>query len=168
MHLDGSMFDAGNTYWGMTSSFSGWQSTFDWGHYETSIRRDDVLPTTSISDGTSYIADDGGSDKEEEDRQFRAYSPPAHMHNVNLSADNASEFPDLPYRKCDRTSSSLDSGELEVAKEFTNKDSFLVALKQHSIANGINYNVVKSKSNKFEVKCAVQDDTCSWKIMASI
>ncbi|PPS00657.1 hypothetical protein GOBAR_AA20008 [Gossypium barbadense] len=109
-----------------------------------------------------------GSDDEEEDLQFRAYSPPAHMYNIDLSQDDALEFPNLPHRRCDRTSSSLDLGELEVGKEFSNKDSFLGALKQHSIMNGVNYNVVKSKSNKFEAKCAVQDGTCLWKIMASL
>ncbi|KAH1091652.1 hypothetical protein J1N35_018909 [Gossypium stocksii] len=179
MHLGGSMFDARNTYWGMTSTSSGWQSTSDWGHYETSTRRDDVLLTTSSGEGTSYVTDDehvptepkdveGGSDEEKEDLRFRAYLPPAHMHNVDLSADDALEFPDLQHRRCDRTSSSLYWGELEVSKEFSNKDSFLGALKQHSITNGVNYNVVKSKSNKFEAKCAVQYGTCSWKIMASV
>ncbi|KAK5771422.1 hypothetical protein PVK06_047625 [Gossypium arboreum] len=64
MHLSGSMFDAGNTYWGMTSTSSGWQSTFDWRHCETTIRRDDVLPTMSTSEGTFYVVHDDGSDNE--------------------------------------------------------------------------------------------------------
>ncbi|MFQ6640185.1 hypothetical protein Gotur_015311, partial [Gossypium turneri] len=137
-------------------------------HLETSTRRDDVLPTTSTGEGTSYVTDDSGlddesdvdppqepdpdsvevvlfselepvptesedgeegSDGEKEDPRFTAYSAPAHMHNVNLSADDALEFPDLPHRRCDRTSLSLDSGELEVGKEFSSKDSFLGALK---------------------------------------
>ena len=34
--------------------------------------------------------------------------------------------------------------------------------------NGVNYNVVKSKSDKFEPKYTVQDGTCSWKIMALV
>ncbi|PPS16998.1 hypothetical protein GOBAR_AA03578 [Gossypium barbadense] len=80
------------------------------------------------------------------------------MHNVDLFQDDALEFLDLPHRRCDRTSSSLDSGEIEVGREFSNKDSFLAALKQHNIMNGVNYNVVKFKSDKFEAKCAVQDD----------
>ncbi|KAH1098022.1 hypothetical protein J1N35_014943 [Gossypium stocksii] len=67
MHLDGSISDAGNTYWGRTSTSTGWQSTSDWGHYETSRRRDDVLPTTSTSEGTSYVAANGGSDDESDD-----------------------------------------------------------------------------------------------------
>ncbi|KAK5832855.1 hypothetical protein PVK06_016658 [Gossypium arboreum] len=185
---------------GKTSTSSGWQSTFDWRRCETSIRRDDVLPTMSTEEGTFYIAHDdesdnesdadppretspdgakfvlfsksefvptiskdveGGSDDEEEDPQFNAYSPLAHMHNVDLSQDDALEFLDLPHRRRDRISSSLDSSELEVVKEFSNKDSFLGALKQYSIMNEVNYNVVKSKSNKFEAKCAVQDGTCS-------
>ncbi|KAH1064605.1 hypothetical protein J1N35_029592 [Gossypium stocksii] len=111
---------------------------------------------------------EGGSDEEEEDPRFRAYSPPAHMHNADLCNDDALEFPDLPHRRRDRASSSLDLGDLEVGKEFSNKDSFLGALKQHSIMNGVNYNVVKSKSDKFEAKCAVKDGTCAWKIMASL
>ncbi|KAK5770880.1 hypothetical protein PVK06_047037 [Gossypium arboreum] len=206
MHLGGSMFDAGNTYWGTTSTYSAWQSTSNWGRYETPRRKDDVLPMMSTGEGTSYVADDGGLDdesdvdpprepgrdgtevgffsgsepiptepedaergsNEEEDPRFRAYSPPAHMHNVDLSADDALEFPDLPYKTCDHTSSFLDSSEFEVGKEFSNKDSFLGALKQHSINNGVNYHVVKSKSDKFEVKCAVQDESCSWKIYASL
>ncbi|PPR87066.1 hypothetical protein GOBAR_AA33626 [Gossypium barbadense] len=178
MHLSWSMFDAGNTYWGMTSINSGWQSTSDWRRCETSIRRDDVLPTTSTGEGTFYVAHDDGSDNEsdadppreadpdgaevalfskpepvpniledvewgsnneEEDPRFKAYSPPAHMHNVDLSEDDALGFSDLPHRRRDRTSSSLDSGELKVGKEFSNKDIFLV-----------------------------QDSTSSWKVIASL
>ncbi|MFQ6653570.1 hypothetical protein Gotur_024901, partial [Gossypium turneri] len=131
--------------------------------------RDDVLPTTSTGEGTSYAADDCGleddsdvdpprepgpdsakvglfsepepiptegedaerSSDDEENPQFRAYSPLAHMHNVDLSADDALEFPDLPHRLHDRTSSGVDFGELEA-------------------------------------KCEVQDGTCSWKIVASL
>ncbi|KAH1031922.1 hypothetical protein J1N35_044096 [Gossypium stocksii] len=175
--------------------------------YEISTRRDDVLPTVSTSEGTSYVVDDGGLDNEsdvdpprepgldgvevalfsklelvpteledveagsnddEEDPRFKAYSPLAHMYNINLSVDDVLEFPDLPQRRRGCTSSSLDSGELEVGKEFSSNDSFLGALKQHSIMNRVNYNVVKSKSEKFEAKCAMQDGSCSWKIMALI
>ena len=130
-------------------------------------RRDDVLPTTSTGEGTSYTANDCGleddsdvdlprepgpdgaevglffklepiptkgedaerSSDDEENPRFRAYSPPAHIHNVDLSADDALEFPDLPHRLHDRTSSGLDSGEFEVGNQFTNKDSFIGALK---------------------------------------
>ncbi|PPS15830.1 hypothetical protein GOBAR_AA04752 [Gossypium barbadense] len=193
--------------YGMTSTSSGWQSTSVWRHCETSIRRDDILPTMSTDEGTFYVVHDdgsdnesdvdppreagldgakvalfsepelvptipedveGGSDNEEEDLRFRAYSPPTYMHNVDLSQDDVSELPDLPHRRRDHPSSLLDSGELEVGKDFSNKDSFLGTLKQHSITNGVNYNVVKSKFNKFEAKCAVQDGTCSWKIMVSL
>lgn len=156
-------------------------------------RRDNVLPTTSTGEGTSYIADDCGleddsdvdpprepgldgaevglfsepepipieaedadrSSDEEENSRFRAYSPPTHMHNVDLSADDALEFPDLPHRLRDRTSSGVDFGDLQVGNQFTNKDNFIGALKQHSIKNGVNYHVIKSKSDKFEAKCAV-------------
>jgi len=65
-----------------------------------------------------------GSDEEEEDLRFTVYSSPVHMHNVNISADDALEFPDLPYRRHDHTSSLLDLGELKVGK-----DGFLGALK---------------------------------------
>ncbi|KAH1038589.1 hypothetical protein J1N35_040332 [Gossypium stocksii] len=155
-----------------------------------STRRDDELPTTSTSEGTSYVADngelddesdmnplpeldpvgvkvalfsklvpvstepkdvEGGSDEEEEDSRFRAYSSPAHMHNLDLSVDDVLEFPDLPHKRCDHTSSSLHLGELEVGKEFSNKDSFLGALKQHSIMNRINYNVVKNPNSRIIV-----------------
>ncbi|KAK5785541.1 hypothetical protein PVK06_040136 [Gossypium arboreum] len=64
MHLGRSMFDAGNTYWGMTSTSSGWQSTSDWGHCETSTRRDDVFFSTSTEERTLYVSDDGGLDDE--------------------------------------------------------------------------------------------------------
>ncbi|KAH1115064.1 hypothetical protein J1N35_008442 [Gossypium stocksii] len=40
------------------------QSTSDWVCYETSIRRNDILLTTSTGEGTSYVADDGGLDDE--------------------------------------------------------------------------------------------------------
>ncbi|PPR98843.1 hypothetical protein GOBAR_AA21823 [Gossypium barbadense] len=153
---------------GTTSTYSAWQSTSNWGRYETPRRKDDVLPMASTEPIPTEPEDvEGGSD-EEEDLRFRAYSPPAHMHNFDLSADNALEFPNLPYRTRDHTSSLLDSSEFEVGKEFSNKDSFLGALKQHSINNGVNYYVVKSKSDKFEAKCAVQDGSCSWKIYASL
>ncbi|XP_052486786.1 uncharacterized protein LOC128041238 [Gossypium raimondii] len=108
---------------------------------------------------------EGGSD-EEEDLRFRAYSPPAHMYNVDLSADDALEFLNLPHQLRDRTSSVQDLGEFEIGNQFSNKDSFIGTLKQHSINNGVNYHVVKSKVDKFKAKCAVQDSTCSWKIYA--
>ncbi|KAK5846150.1 hypothetical protein PVK06_002421 [Gossypium arboreum] len=49
------------------------------------------------------------------------YSSPTHMYNVDLFANDALEFPDLPHRRPGHTSSSLDSGELEVGKKFSNK-----------------------------------------------
>ncbi|KAH1115151.1 hypothetical protein J1N35_008529 [Gossypium stocksii] len=49
---------------GMTSTSNGWQSTSDWGHYEKSTKKDDVLPMTSIDEGISYVADVGGLDDE--------------------------------------------------------------------------------------------------------
>ncbi|KAH1082226.1 hypothetical protein J1N35_021987 [Gossypium stocksii] len=64
MYISGLMFDARNMYWGMTSTSSGWQSTSDWGCYKMSTRRNDILPTMSTREGTSYLADDGGLDDE--------------------------------------------------------------------------------------------------------
>ena len=64
MHLSGLMFDPGHTYWGMTSTSNGCQYISNWGCYEMSIRRVDVLPTTSTGEQTSYVADDGGLDDE--------------------------------------------------------------------------------------------------------
>ncbi|MFQ6628757.1 hypothetical protein Gotur_007922, partial [Gossypium turneri] len=155
MYVGGSMFDAGNTYWGTASSSSGWQFMSNWGRYQMPRRRDDVLPTMSTGKGTSYAANDYGleddsdvdpprelgpdgaevslfsepepiptepedakrSSDEEENLRFRAYSPSAYMHNVDLSADDALEFPDLPHRLHDRTSSGVDSSEFEVGNQ---------------------------------------------------
>ncbi|KAH1106909.1 hypothetical protein J1N35_010677 [Gossypium stocksii] len=79
------------------------------------------------------------------------------MHNVDLSADDMLKFPDIPYKRRGHTSSSLELGKLEVGKEFSSNDGFLDALKQYSIMNEVNYQVVKSKFKKFEAKCAVRD-----------
>ncbi|KAH1096850.1 hypothetical protein J1N35_013771 [Gossypium stocksii] len=187
MHLDESISDAGNTYWG-TSTFTGGQATSNWGRYETFRRRDDVLPMTSTGERTSYVAADGrldnesdvdpprelgpdgaevalfsepesvpieaegGSNEEEEDPQFRAYSPLAHMHNVDLCNDDALEFPDLPHRRRDRASSSLDSGDLEVGKEFSNKDSFLGSWKMKCVRLGSP--PLYQRTDKFRVQLA--------------
>ncbi|KAH1046856.1 hypothetical protein J1N35_037640 [Gossypium stocksii] len=69
------------------------------------------------------------SNEEEKHLRFRAYSYPAHMHNVDLLIDDVLEFPDLPHKRHHRTRSLLDSGELEVGKEFSSKDSLLGVLK---------------------------------------
>ncbi|MFQ6649580.1 hypothetical protein Gotur_023024, partial [Gossypium turneri] len=44
---------------------------------------------------------------EEENPRFRAYSPSAHMHDVDLSADDALEFPDLPHQLRDPLTTTL-------------------------------------------------------------
>ncbi|KAH1114667.1 hypothetical protein J1N35_008045 [Gossypium stocksii] len=145
---------------------------------------DDVLPTMSTSERTSYIADVGrsdddfdvdppqkpgangaevtlifepkpvptepedgerGSNEEEEYLRFTAYLPPAHMHNVDLSVDDALEFSNLPYKRLGHTSSSLNLGILEVGKDFSRKDGFLGALKQYNIMNGLNLNLRSSR-----------------------
>ncbi|MFQ6658763.1 hypothetical protein Gotur_027886, partial [Gossypium turneri] len=59
---------------------------------------------------------EGGSD-EEEDPRFRAYSPLAHMHNVDLSANDALEFPNLPHQLRDHTSLVLDLGAFDVGNQ---------------------------------------------------
>ncbi|KAH1047205.1 hypothetical protein J1N35_037989 [Gossypium stocksii] len=145
------------------------------------LRRDDVLPTTSTGEETSYVAADGGSDDksnvdpprepEPDGAEVALFSKPEPMPTELKGVQMKKKISDLghlPYKRRDHASSSLDSGELEVGKDFFNKDSFLGALKQHSIMNEVNYNVVKSKSDKFESKCAVKDGTCSWKIMSSL
>ncbi|KAH1091691.1 hypothetical protein J1N35_018948 [Gossypium stocksii] len=76
------------------------------------------------------------------DVQFRAFKPLPNMMNFNLS--------------------------VEVGMRYSNKDAFLVALKWHSIKNSLSYYVTKSCFKKFETKCAIKDERCKWKIMASI
>lgn len=48
----------------MASTFSGWQSISDSGHFDNYTIRDYVLPTTSTSEETSNTADVGGFDNE--------------------------------------------------------------------------------------------------------
>lgn len=43
----------------MTATFNGWQSTSDSRCLENYTKRDDVIPTTSISEGTSKMTDVG-------------------------------------------------------------------------------------------------------------
>lgn len=82
--------------------------------------------------------DEGDLDKEEEYPQFMPYSPSAHMCNVDLLTDVSLDFPDLPQKRCDHKSLSLDSGDLEVSREFSSMVSFLSALNQYSIKNEVN------------------------------
>lgn len=97
----------------------------------------------------------------EEDSRFKAYLPPTHMHNVNLSVEDGMEFKELPHRRPVHASSSLDSGDLEVEKEFSTKDRFVAIMKRYNIRNGLNFHVVKSRSEKFEVKCVMRDSGCT-------
>ncbi|KAH1122900.1 hypothetical protein J1N35_006060 [Gossypium stocksii] len=128
MHLSGSIFNAGNTYWEMVSTSSGWQSTCDFGRSETYTRIDDVLPTMSTGEETFNMADVGGSE--------------------NDNAEDALLFAELPHRRLDHESASLDSSDLEVGELFSSKDSFLAALKQYNIKNGVNFYMVKFESKK--------------------
>ncbi|XP_017614134.1 uncharacterized protein LOC108459298 [Gossypium arboreum] len=118
---------------------------------------------TSTDEGTSYVADDGGLDDkfnvdppQEADPngvEVALFSEPelvpSEPEDVEGGLDEEEEDP--------IQGSTLDSGDLEVGKKFSSKDSFLGALKQRSINHGVNYNVVKFKSEKFEAKCAMQD-----------
>ncbi|KAK5826310.1 hypothetical protein PVK06_021227 [Gossypium arboreum] len=72
---------------------------------------------------------DGGKDEEKEYPCFMAYSHPAHMHNVDLSAKDELEFVELSHKRPGYASSSLDSGDLKVGREFSSKDGFFTALK---------------------------------------
>ncbi|KAH1083127.1 hypothetical protein J1N35_022888 [Gossypium stocksii] len=96
------------------------------------------------------LEDGEGGDEDEEDPQFMSYSPLAHMHNVNLSIDNALELANLPHRRPGHRSTSLDSGDLEVGREFSSKDGFLAVLKRYNVKNGVNFHIVKSKLEKFK------------------
>ncbi|KAK5839176.1 hypothetical protein PVK06_007946 [Gossypium arboreum] len=49
----------------MTPSFSGWQSTCNFGSFNNYTRRDDVFPVTSTSKGTSNPRDIGGVENKE-------------------------------------------------------------------------------------------------------
>ncbi|KAK5770834.1 hypothetical protein PVK06_046990 [Gossypium arboreum] len=144
-----------------------WQSVGDFGCFNNYTIRDDVLPMMSINEGTSNLGDvelvpteledddldgEGLSKDTEKDLQFTAYSPPTYMHNVDLSAENGLEFAKLLHRRPGHASSSLDSSDLEVRKEFSSKYGFVAAMKQYNIKNGVNFNIVKSQSDKFEVK----------------
>ncbi|KAH1129485.1 hypothetical protein J1N35_000863 [Gossypium stocksii] len=108
----------------------------------------------------------GPGDDEEKDPWFTLYLP--HMHNVDLSIDDGVEFAELPHRRSGQTISSLDSGDLEVGKEFSTEDGFIFIVKRYKIKNEVNFYMVKSRSDKFKVKCVIRDSRCAWKIMISI
>lgn len=67
-----------------------------------------------------------------------------HMHKRDLSAKGGLEFSKLPHRRLGHTSSSLDIDDLEVKKEFSSKDAFVVLVKRYNIKNKINFYIVKS------------------------
>ncbi|KAH1046619.1 hypothetical protein J1N35_037403 [Gossypium stocksii] len=144
------MFKARNTYRGITSSSNGWQSTSDFDCFDNYTKIDDVLLTKSTVDGRSSLGDIGRVKNEEvdsieseyggpnnkgsgkdarEDSQLRLYSPLAHMHDGDLSIEDALEFTKLPHKKSGHTSFLLDSCNLEVGKEFSSKHGFVVVVK---------------------------------------
>ncbi|MFQ6664075.1 hypothetical protein Gotur_031303 [Gossypium turneri] len=106
MYVGGSMFDAGNMYWEIASSSSGWQSTSNWGRYQMSRRRDDVLPTTSTGEGMSYAADDCGLEDDSDVDPPREPGPngaevglffesepiPTEGEDVEMSSDDKKKF----------------------------------------------------------------------------
>ncbi|KAH1082383.1 hypothetical protein J1N35_022144 [Gossypium stocksii] len=61
-----------------------------------------------------------------EDPRFRAYLPSIHIHNVDLLKNDGMEFAELLQRRLGHISSTLDSGDLEVAKEFVEHSIRLV------------------------------------------
>ncbi|KAH1098655.1 hypothetical protein J1N35_015576 [Gossypium stocksii] len=87
---------------------------------------------------------------------------------VDLSAEDRLGFVELLHRRADYASSLLDSSDLEIGREFSFKDGFVAIVKRYNIKNGINFHVVKSRSNKFEVRYAMRDNKYGWKIMASV
>ncbi|KAH1073928.1 hypothetical protein J1N35_026256 [Gossypium stocksii] len=93
---------------------------------------------------------EGDGDDEEEDLQFTVYFPVAHMHNFDVSTEDTLEFVDLPHKRLGHINAFSDSGDLEVGRELFSKDDFLTPLKRYSIKNGVNFYVVKFKSEKFE------------------
>ncbi|KAK5802984.1 hypothetical protein PVK06_030621 [Gossypium arboreum] len=102
-----------------------------------------------------------------DDARFRAYEPLPLMKNINLSIVDCLEFSWIPYKTFGHAITYHDVGVLEVGMKYPNKDAFLGALKWHNIKNNVNYYVTKSHSEKFEGKCAIKDERCKWKIMAS-
>ncbi|KAK5812320.1 hypothetical protein PVK06_027749 [Gossypium arboreum] len=65
----------------------------------------------------------------EEDLQFRVYSPPTRMHNLDLSAEGELEFLELSHIRLGHTSYSLDIGDLEAKKEFSSKYALIATVK---------------------------------------
>ncbi|KAK5772387.1 hypothetical protein PVK06_048675 [Gossypium arboreum] len=102
-------------------SVSGWQNTKtpvlgSSMEYTTPARHSAEVALFAEPEPVPTIPEDveGGSDEEkEEDPRFRAYSPPAYMYNVDLSQDDAMEFPDIPHRRRDRTNVSQDHPKMD-------------------------------------------------------
>ncbi|KAK5825518.1 hypothetical protein PVK06_020360 [Gossypium arboreum] len=59
------------------------------------------------------------------------------MHNVDLFVEDGLEFVELPHKRLGNASSSLDSGDLVVGKEFSTIDGFIVVVKRYNIKNGV-------------------------------
>ncbi|KAH1072936.1 hypothetical protein J1N35_025264 [Gossypium stocksii] len=116
---------------------------------------------TSTSEGISNLGDSGGVKNEEgtesdadliwepgvdglgedakEDPRFKAYSLLTYMRNMDLSVENGLEFAKLPHRRLGHESSSLDSGDLKVGKEYSSKDGFFLIVKRYSTKNRFDY-----------------------------
>ncbi|KAH1046524.1 hypothetical protein J1N35_037308 [Gossypium stocksii] len=124
---------------------SDWQSTCDFGHFDTYTRRDDVLPTTSTGEGTSNMANVNGSKNEYGNGSDvdPVWEPSANGLEVALffepelvpiepedgEGEDGLEFVELPHNRLGHTSSSLDSSELKVGRELSMTDGFLAAIK---------------------------------------
>ncbi|KAH1032541.1 hypothetical protein J1N35_044715 [Gossypium stocksii] len=110
------MFNIGNTYRGMTSSFNGWQLKPGADDLEIALFSEPELVPTKLEDGGSD--GEGPSEHVKEDSQFKTYLPLTHMHNVDLSTKDGLEFAEFPHRRPSYTSSSLNSSDLEVGRSF--------------------------------------------------
>ncbi|PPS14026.1 hypothetical protein GOBAR_AA06553 [Gossypium barbadense] len=110
------MFYVWKTRRGMVSNSTGRQST------------DPILvePKDEGSNGE-------GSDKAtEEDPQFKAYSPPTYIHNMDLSKKDISD--------------------LEAGKEFSSEDAFVATVKQYNIMNEVLSQWVPSFISKLQIE----------------
>ncbi|KAH1092263.1 hypothetical protein J1N35_019520 [Gossypium stocksii] len=165
---------------------------------DSPIRTDDVILTTCTNEGTSnpghvtevdneegYKTNNGliwefkpdeesGSKGEGSDNigrthpDFTTYAPPPYMLNVDLDVEFGLEFPELTHRRLNYTSSSLNVDDLQVGNEFSSKDVFVAVVKWYNIKYGVNFHVTKSRSEKYEVKCAKMTVYVRKKIMSSV
>ncbi|KAK5825709.1 hypothetical protein PVK06_020568 [Gossypium arboreum] len=117
--------------------------------------------------GTLGSNDDALDDASDPNMGFKVYEPLPNMTNIDQSIEGGLEFSRLQHRTPGHASTYRDLQVLEVRTEYPNKNVFLTAMKQYNFKNDVNYYVTKSHFEKFEAKCAMKDERCKWKIMAS-